>query len=380
MDKTVIRILVMVGSLILFYLCVLLVASITQLAAAADRIYLGLGQPVFWILISIFLFFVVSPLFLYFKLPKALIPPTETSGQKHEEYLIKLRQRLATNSRLIGVPLKSQNDLQSALAILSQDAEKTIRETASAVFINTAIMQNGRLDGLVTLFTQARMVWKIACAYQQRPSPRQMLYLYWNVGINALIAESIEDGELSEIIAPILASATTAVASSSLVSTVASHLPSAIALAANAAGFQVPVPAKSSNNSPTPPHTSILVKSVTNGAANAFLTLRVGSIARQYCEALSSPSKGLVRRNATLSAIAIIGDIVKDGATVILSGSWGVAKGLAGSSVQAVKYAANVVADSSVSSVKAVGGLFDSTVKGVKGVACKITSKKNNEN
>jgi len=65
---------------------------------------------------------------------------------------------------------------------------------------------------------------------------------------------------------------------------------------------------------------------------------------------------------------------------VILSGSWGVAKGLAGSSVQAVKYAANVVADSSVSSVKAVGGLFDSTVKGVKGVACKITSKKNNEN
>lgn len=364
MDKTVIRILVMVGSLILFYLCVLLVASITQLATAADRIYLGLGQPVFWILLSIFLFFVVSPLILYFKLPKALIPPADTSGHKHEEYLIQLRLRLAKNVRLVGVPLKSQNDLQSALATLSQDANKLIRETAGAVFVSTAIMQNGRLDGFITLVTQTRMVWRIACIYQQRPSPRQMLYLYSNVGANALLAESIEDIDLSEIVSPILGSSLT----------------SAI------------------------PGMSLIVNSIVNGAANAFLTLRVGAITRQYCEALSAPSKKLVRRNATLSAASMVGEIVKENGARVLDGSWGAVKGMIdstmqgaknaatvvaessvsgvkvmgsalGSTVQGAKSVSSMVADSSVSGVKAVGGLFDSTVKGVKDVANKITSK-----
>ena len=206
MNKTMTRILLTLCSLAFLYLCIVLIASVVQLADAADRIYLGMGQPVFWILMSIFLYFVISPVILYFKLPKALIPPIEISGPKYDAYLNELLLRLALNPRLSGFPLNSIEDISPAILVLSKDVDKIIRETASSVFVGTAVMQNGRLDGLITLFTQARMVWRIASIYQQRPSPRQMLYLYTNVGATAFIAANIEDIDFSALTAPIVVS------------------------------------------------------------------------------------------------------------------------------------------------------------------------------
>lgn len=52
-------------------------------------------------------------------------------------------------------------------------------------------MKNGRLDGLVVLSCPLRMLWRIASVYYQRPPPRQMLYLYSNVGANVLFADNI---------------------------------------------------------------------------------------------------------------------------------------------------------------------------------------------
>lgn len=320
---------------VLLYICVALVGNIVQIADAADRIYLGAGQPLFWVLISIFLFTATAPFYLYLKLPQALIPPEEASGPKFEEYLAKLRQRLSVNSRLNGVPLENKEDIQSAIASLSKDSDKVIRETATAIFVSTSIMQNGRLDGLITLFTQARMVWRVACVYQQRPSPRQMLYLYSNVGANALLAESIEEIDLSEIVAPLFASGLT----SSI------------------------------------PGMSLIMNSVANGAANAFLTLRVGSITKQYCEALSTPSRSFVRRNATLSAMATIGGIVKENGSRIVSGSWGMVKSAVDSTAKGAKNVASKVGDTSLHGAKAVGNTISSTINSVKNIADKITSK-----
>lgn len=319
----------------LLYICIVLVGNITQIADAADRIHLGAGHPVFWVLITVFLISATSPFYLYFKLPKALIPPSEDSGLMFDKYLIQLRKRLSLNTRLNGVPLESKEEIQSAIALLSKESDKVIRETATAVFVSTSIMQSGRLDGLITLFTQARMVWRVACVYQQRPSPRQMFHLYSNVGANALLAESIEEIDLSEIVAPLFASSIT----SSI------------------------------------PGMSSIMNSVTNGTANAFLTLRVGSITKQYCEALSTPSRSLVRRSATLSAIAIVGDIVKENGSRIVSGSWGMVKGAVDSTVQGAKNVAGKVGDSSLSGAKAVGNTISSTISGVKNIAGKITPK-----
>ena len=301
---------------------------------------------------SIFLYFVISPVVLYFKLPKALIPPIEISGPKHDAYLNELLLRLALNPRLSGFPLNSIEDISPAILVLSKDVDKIIRETASSVFVGTAVMQNGRLDGLITLFTQARMVWRIASIYQQRPSPRQMLYLYTNIGATAFIAANIEDIDFSALTAPI----------------VVSILPS---LKGGVPGLQGV--------------STLLINSLANGAANAFLTLRIGSIARQYSEALSYPSKRDVQKNATVLALGLIGQITKESSVNIVSNFWVAVKDTVvdvvdktvDTSVQSIKGAAGKVSDSAISGAKVMGEALDSTVKGFKDVASKVTFRKN---
>jgi len=58
--------------------------------------------------------------------------------------------------------------------------------------------------------------------------------------------------------------------------------------------------------------TTLFVNSVTSGAANAFLTLRVGIIAKQYCRALVVADRRSIRRTAVMQATQLLGNIVFD--------------------------------------------------------------------
>jgi hypothetical protein len=121
---------------------------------------------------------------------------------------------------------------------------------------------------------QLDLVWKIAAIYHQSPSPRQMGYLYANVGATAFLASEIEEIDFAEMVQPLVYSSL-------------SGIPGAIAFS------------------------SILVNSLSTGAANAFLTLRVGAVARLYCEATTSPVRGAVRRSAIASAAKHLGRILR---------------------------------------------------------------------
>ena len=155
-------------------------------------------------------------------------------------------------SAIQGRALRTDQDVRAALDVLATEADMVGRRTASAVFISTAIMQNGRLDGAVVLATQARMIWEIAAIYDQRPSLRRMAHLYSEVIATALLATSLEDVDFSEMVTPLAVS---------VVPSLKGALP----------GFQG--------------ISSLLVNSLANGAANAFLTLRVGAVAKHYCAA-----------------------------------------------------------------------------------------------
>jgi hypothetical protein len=58
--------------------------------------------------------------------------------------------------------------------------------------------------------------------------------------------------------------------------------------------------------------TSIMVNSLLSGSANAFLTLRVGIIAKDYCGSLVAQPRTQVRRDATAEAARLLSGIVKD--------------------------------------------------------------------
>jgi len=54
----------------------------------------------------------------------------------------------------------------------------------------------------------------------------------------------------------------------------------------------------------------IVTNSLLTGAANAYLTLRVGVIAKSYCASLTRKEKGFMRRSATVEAARMLGKIV----------------------------------------------------------------------
>ena len=84
--------------------------------------------------------------------------------------------------------LEEAGGLDKARLLLEKESNQIIQRNASAVFLTTAISQNGRLDSLTVLATQIRMVWQIAHLYNQRPSLREMSWLYGNVAVTTLLA------------------------------------------------------------------------------------------------------------------------------------------------------------------------------------------------
>jgi hypothetical protein len=282
---------VVIGLVVLLTVCLvsLIIAGVTSLISLADRIHPVAGSIAFWTVVLAAAAFALYSAIAYAKLPGALSPPDETTGPKHEEYLQALRARLAANPRTRGMSIQTEEEIESAIAVLSAEADSVVRKTASTVFLSTALMQNGRLDALILLFTQIQMVSRVARVYVQRPSPREMIRLYVNVAGTAFIASGLESLDLGEMVAPL---------ATSVVPALKGGLPMLSGISA------------------------LLVKCVSNGAANAFLTLRVGEVARRYCELTSRSSPELIRKSATAAAVQHLGRIVRENGALVVRKIW----------------------------------------------------------
>jgi uncharacterized protein DUF697 len=282
---------IVIALVVLMTVCLLslIIAGVTSLISLAERIHPLAGSIVFWTLILAAGFFALYCVIAYAKLPAALIPPEETSGPKHVAYLEALRVRLAANRRTRGKPLTTQEEIENAISVLSAEADSVVRRTASTVFLSTALMQNGRLDALILLFTQIQMVGRVARVYVQRPSPRELIRLYVNVAGTAFISSGLESLDLGEMVAPL---------ATSIVPALKGGIPGLSGISA------------------------LLVRCVSNGAANAFLTLRVGEVARGYCELTSRTSPELIRKSATAAAVQHLGRIVRENGALVVRKIW----------------------------------------------------------
>src|SRR6267378_6180141 len=267
----------------------LIVAGATSLISLADRIHPVAGTVVFWGICLAAGFLALYCMIAYAQLPPALVPPKETSGPEHEAYLQTLRSRLSNNPRIRKLPLTTTAEIEAAVAQLSKEADLVVRRTASTVFLSTALMQNGRLDGLIVLFTQIQMVGRIARIYVQRPSPRELVRLYANVAGTAFVASGLESLELGEMVAPL---------AFSVVPALKGGIPGLSGISA------------------------LLVRCISNGAANAFLTLRVGEVARRYCELTSRCPPELIRKSATAAAVQHLGRIVRENGALVVRKIW----------------------------------------------------------
>ena len=160
---------------------------------------------------------------------------------------------------------------------------------ATTVFLTTAVSQSGRLDALLVLMAQSRMIWRIAHLYYQRPSLREMAHLYSNVAATAFVAGELDDLELHQMIQPVVTAS---------LGTMGGAIP----------GFQV--------------FTTIAVNSLLSGSANAFLTLRVGMIAKAYCGSLVAQPRTRLRRSATAESARLLSGIVKESGARVRDVLW----------------------------------------------------------
>jgi hypothetical protein len=288
-DSTVRKTALIVLSIALICLLSLIAAGFMSVVTLADRIHPVAGAFVFWGLLLGAGLFVLYGAIRYAKLPAALVPPRNYFGPEYEDYLDALRARLNANPRTKGKPVEALDEIEAALGELSVEADGVIRTTASAVFLSTALMQNGRLDALVVLFTQIRMVARIARIYVQRPSPRELLRLYANVAATALVASGLESLDIGEMFAPLAAS---------VVPALKGGIPGLSGISA------------------------LLVRCISTGAANAFLTLRVGEVARRYCAITSQTSADAIRRSATAAAVQHLGRIVRQNGALVVKKIW----------------------------------------------------------
>lgn len=263
-----------------------LVILFGEMAGMVRFIYI-VNQTLGWIAaflaVAVCLGVIVIPGFMFFRIPKPLIPPPEDIGPEHERHLDLIRSRLAANPLLKGNPLTTFPDLEKAIGTLNCEAEKIAVEWAKRVFLGTALSQNGVLDMLVVLGAHFSMVWRIAGIYYQRPTPRDLLYLYSNVAGTAFLSYSLEEIDLSEQVQPLIESAM---------------------------GGLTAVPVLGTMVTP-------MISAIMDGTANAFLTLRVGIIASWYCVPLTHLKKKPTRRLASVCAAKLLGGIVIEGTQAI---------------------------------------------------------------
>jgi uncharacterized membrane protein YcjF (UPF0283 family) len=272
MPKTIRNIAIAVASLIILAFGITVLNQTIQIVHSARSVNHLFGTGVMWTLILIYLIFLATPLALWLRLPKPILPPHATDSAEYETFLRDFRKRLAKNPRLRGFDLNSPEEIATALEVVDNHADDVISSAASAVFLSTAVLQSGRLDVLVVFAAQTRLIWKVAHVYYQRPSLRDFVHLYANVASTALIAAGIEDIDVDILVGTIFGSTVAAI-----------------------------------------PGMHLLASSVLSGSANAFLTLRVGMITKEYCRCTTRVEKAGLRRAATIKAAKLLGSIVREG-------------------------------------------------------------------
>ena len=106
------------------------------------------------------------------RMPRPLVPPASETGPEFDDHLKRLGERLAINPRvqLAAIRPIDRRGIEDALRVLDDDANAIVKQMATTVFLTTAVSQSGRLDALLVLAAQSRMVWRIAHLYYQRPS------------------------------------------------------------------------------------------------------------------------------------------------------------------------------------------------------------------
>ena len=261
-----------VGLILLFF-----INQIIQFAGVLSGIHPLAGQFFLLVITILIVIFAIHTYIKIKKYPASLEKPKFGNPEEIEEYQRNVLLRLQKNKllKVNGIHPEKIEDLDEALKVLNAEAEKIIRDNGSWVFVSTAISQNGKLDGLITLFLQLKMIYQISKIYYQKPRTKELYKLYSNVLVTVFLVSQIEELDIAEHLEPVVSKINP--------------------------GELIPGIGKG---------IGLLTNMLFEGSANCFLTLRIGLITKEFCNFQNFASEKEIRSNCTKEAAVILGSII----------------------------------------------------------------------
>lgn len=204
---------------------------------------------------------------LHARLAKAWVRTGALAHEPHE----KLSTALTRGSDLRPI-------MKEVVGEQHRQCDQIIRDHALSVFVATSVSQNGRLDAVIVLITQFRMIGRLVSTCGYRPSFVELARLYARVFVAAFVADRVDDLDVGALVTGAFKTTLNALPGGEVISAVAA-------------------PA---------------INSLTSGGLNAYLTLRTG-YATKAClleGGMKKPEMEL-KREAAKKARGAIGEIVK---------------------------------------------------------------------
>ena len=263
-------------------------------------------------------------------------PTPEAEREFAEELARRMRDNPLVPKNSEGAPDASDPAyLDWCMAQLNGKADEEIRQTASRVFLATALAQNGKLDALIVFVTLCRMVWRISGIYNQQPHPREILSLYWAVVTSTFLALSFEELDLATEITVGFGEAFHAMAPAGLTET-------------------IPFAGKALH---------VVTRGTIDGAANCYLCLRAGIITRNAyayrAKQQRIPSRAAVFREAGVVLLdmsaTLVQKLAQSLAGALTKGTVQVGKDIAGGVAYGVSASAGMLASGAVTAVQSTG-------------------------
>lgn len=288
----------LLGGAALFFLLILIIGNILVIGAKLGALHPA-AEAGFYLLTLLLAFFLfVRPVLAVLKAPAIPLQAFAANGTVPEaaacrrvaRRLLKYGRLSAEERARLQETLQLGGDLCEPLrALFAQRAQQMtalVARNAKLVFVATAVSQNGRLDAVMVIATNFRMLRELVECLGFRPPLPQLARMYATVLAAALIAEGLEDLQLEQVFP-------------NLGMGVLGAIP----------GFQ------------------LIAASLLQGIGNAFLTLRLGVLAKNY---LLAGGQNFVRqqarRVANREAVKLLSPVVKDGLVIMpvsLKEAWG---------------------------------------------------------
>lgn len=240
-----------IGCLIVFTL--MLLSSVINIGERLRKIHVSV-EIAFYVLVFLIVFLVIiNPIRIILTSPSFEICTTlDPDSHKVRSVYRTVARNMAKNQnvdeehRLLLTKYKNYDELQMNMTVVFHDCIKKnlnniIIKKAKTVLISTAICQNARMDMITVFSVNLNMIKDLVTECGFRPNMTNLSKLTINVFSTALIAEGLESISIDDI------------------------LPNSVNNALGQIPFIKPVMA-----------------SVTQGIANALLTIRIGCVTRKY--------------------------------------------------------------------------------------------------